>query len=425
MSARLLSAISRRVARGLQGQSGLAVPMALVVLVVLAGLMISFTMLSQSEPVIANNQNRGVVTRALAESGVERAIWALTVGSGVTGGVDAPGNGVAAGPPYNGATYIALGNGGFTVKITGANATGTEVTVEAVGWMPDNSSTNNAHRKITANLMRFPNFGFNAPCALCVKGDLEVKGSSTIDARTDTTCGRKYGTYTAGGTCIGGGNCNGNNGSIWGAVDNNNTKNEATDIVTNAPAANFDAFTFSDQQLAVLKQMAKTSGTYIGPGSPPTGSATWTGTVTFNSSNQLTKDGIVFIDTISGNSPIASNPSDYPNVDFRGNPFNPPGGSGDFHGWIIVMGNVTGFNANGTIQGMLYVINDVTSNNGTAAVNGLVIAQNLNNSNGSQTDTSEGGNASISFNCQNANGGGKVPNGWFLNAGTYKEVSGY
>src|SRR5712691_12700369 len=89
----MLSAMCRRGARAFHGERGLALPMALVVLVVLAGLMISFTLLSQSEPVIAANQNRGAVARALAESGLERAVWALTVGSGVNGGLDAPANG--------------------------------------------------------------------------------------------------------------------------------------------------------------------------------------------------------------------------------------------------------------------------------------------------------------------------------------------
>src|SRR3989454_11843876 len=83
--------------------------------------MIAFAVLAQSEPVIAMNQYRGAVARALAESAVERAIWALTAGSRVGGGVDPPSSGVVAGPPYDGGTSITTGSGGVTLKITGGS----------------------------------------------------------------------------------------------------------------------------------------------------------------------------------------------------------------------------------------------------------------------------------------------------------------
>src|SRR2546426_12783906 len=84
--------------------------------------MIAFAVLAQSEPVIAMNQYRGAVARALAESAVERAIWALTAGSRVGGGVDPPSSGVVAGPPYDGGTAITIGSGGFPLEITGGSA---------------------------------------------------------------------------------------------------------------------------------------------------------------------------------------------------------------------------------------------------------------------------------------------------------------
>lgn len=395
-----------------RGERGIAMPLTLIALVVLSALMIAFALLAQGEAVIATNQHRGAVARALAESGLERAVWALTVGAGVSGGVDPPAGGSLAGPPYDGTSYFTIDGagftlGGFTLKITGGSTS--EVAIEAVGWTPDNASTDNAHRKITASVMRFPNFGRDAPCALCVKGDLAVTGGSTIDARADASCGKKYATYTAGGTSILGA------GSIWGAVDGNDTGNETTDSVVNTPAATFDPFTLSAQHLSVLKRMAKASGTYVGPGSPPAGSSSWTGAVTFSASNPIARDGVVFVDTISGNPPTAANSADHANVDFQGSPFS----NGDFRGWVIVLGNVVAAGASATIHGLLYVTNDVTSNGGAAVVNGLVVAQNLRGANGSQTE------ATISFNCANANGAGQIPTGWFLAAGTYKEVSGH
>src|SRR6266849_1738256 len=109
--------------RARHGERGVAMPLTLIALVVLTALMIAFAVLAQSEPMIAANQYRGA----------------------------------AAGPPYDGGTYFKIGAGGFTLKITGVSTS--EVALEAVGWTPDDTSINNAHRKITANRMRFPNFG--------------------------------------------------------------------------------------------------------------------------------------------------------------------------------------------------------------------------------------------------------------------------
>src|SRR5262245_35923394 len=388
-------------------QLGVAMPLTLIALVILSALMIALAVLGQSEPVIAANHYRGAVARALAESAVERAVWALTAGSRVTGGVDPPSIGAGAGAPYDGATLVTIGHGGFTLKITGVSTN--EVKIDAVGWTPSHTSPESAYRKITVSLMRFPDFGHNARCAICVKGDLDVTGSATIDARGDTSCGRKYGAYTAGNTVTPGA------ASIWGSTDGNDTSNEATDVLVNAPASDFDTFSFSPQHLVVLKQLAKANGTYIGPGSPPAGQTGWTGAVTFDAAHPIIRDGVVFVDTISGNAPAPDNPADYANVGFQGSPFS----MGSFRGWIVVMGNITALNATGTIRGLLYVMNTLRSSGGADAVNGLVVVQSLDTTQRSQTDLP------VSFSCANANGAGTIPSGWFLTPGSYKEISGH
>src|SRR5437773_8381143 len=101
--------------RGVRDQVGIAMPLTLIALVALSALMIAFAVLAQSEPTIAANQHRGAVARALAESGVERAVWALTVGGRVSGGVDPPAGGIVAGSPYDGGTFFRIGFGGFTL----------------------------------------------------------------------------------------------------------------------------------------------------------------------------------------------------------------------------------------------------------------------------------------------------------------------
>src|SRR3989442_14138210 len=97
----------------LRDEVGVAMPLTLIALVILSGLMIAFAVLAQSEPVIAANQYRGAVARALAESAVERAVWALTAGSGVSGGIGPPSNGVVAGPAPHGGTHITNGAARF------------------------------------------------------------------------------------------------------------------------------------------------------------------------------------------------------------------------------------------------------------------------------------------------------------------------
>src|SRR3989442_11228944 len=106
--------------RGVRDQVGIAMPLTLIALVILSALMIAFAVLAQSEPVIAMNQYRGAVARALAESAVERAIWALTAGSRVGGGVDPPSSGVVAVPPYHATTALSHRSRRFELRKTGA-----------------------------------------------------------------------------------------------------------------------------------------------------------------------------------------------------------------------------------------------------------------------------------------------------------------
>jgi hypothetical protein len=404
-------------------ERGIGLPMALIALMVLTALTLAFAYLSQSEPIVAANQNRVAVARAMAESGVDRAIWALNAGSGVSGGLNPPANGTTAASPYDGGTYFTPSAlGGFTLSISGTSSQNTSAAVVSTGWTPTNGA-GNTHRKVTVTLIKFPDFGLNPNCALCVKGDVQVSGSAVVDARADTSCGSKYGVATTGQTIIGNNN-NGNNGAIYGAVDGNNTANQSTDYLQGQPPSTFDGFTLTPDQLDTLKALAKANGTYYGPGFPYPGQSNWGAqTVTVNSSFPIPKNGIVFFDTLSGAPMRPDRTSDYVTVDIRGNPFpDTVNGRSTFTGWVIVMGTVN-YNANGVLNGLLYVGQDVNSNNGTPQVNGAVIAQNLSNANGSQVDVSESGNALVNFNCANARGAGKVPLGWVVDPGSYREIN--
>src|SRR5213594_469192 len=64
----------------LKDERGIALPMAMIVMAILTSLMIAFAILATSESQIAGNQMASAQARAMAESGLERALWALTTG---------------------------------------------------------------------------------------------------------------------------------------------------------------------------------------------------------------------------------------------------------------------------------------------------------------------------------------------------------
>ena len=402
----------RRLARILSGQRGIALPMALIALLILTALVVAFSVLSTSEPTIAANHLRVAQARALAEAGVERAAWALT-NKDATGGladplpsiVPAPYDGSVLVPVLVGATQV----GGFRVTVA-SGAQSNERTVAAVGWVPTDASSDGrtkAHQRITATLakIRF----LDPPCALCVRGDLDIGGNSTVDSRSDTSCGNKSGTITTGATTIGSGAAD-----VWGA-DGNSTRNQTgtappADIVNGYSTASFDSYLFTSSDLDALKAIAKARGTY------------YQGSVTFNSSNQM-PNGIIFVDTTTGNNITASTPtSEFASLSIHGGA--PADASGIFSGWIISNG---GINISGDFRmhGMVYAVNDISyTGTGTGEIVGQMISQNIRDTVATSIDTNTGGNAAVIYNCAYAKtGGGQIPQSWFVKAGTYKEVA--
>ena len=249
-----------RLAHILRDERGVALPMAMIVLVSLTTLMLAFAVLSQTEPVIAHNQLRAAQARAHAEAGLERAVWALSQG------VIAPGtNASLAAPlvvptpaPYDGSVFVANGNsGGYLISVTTPDPAGSpnQRQVTSTGWTPTNSvadTRTKSHRRIQATVERFPAFALDTPCALCVKGDLGVGGNALVDATTDLTCGNKKGAVTAGRTDISG------SASIKGA-DGNAIDNQAgSDYLQNqTDPALFNGITLDAGNFKLLRELAK------------------------------------------------------------------------------------------------------------------------------------------------------------------------
>lgn len=413
-------------------ERGIALPMAMIFMALLTMLMLAFGVLGQSEGVISSNHMLMAQARAQAESGFERAMWALTSGLG-----DTPPDGSLSTPlpdpmpgEYTGTTYLPNGAiGGYFVRVTApepANPDLREVT--ARGCVP-NCNTPRAQRVVQARAVfqpPFPRMEVEAPCALCVRGNVGVGGTALISGQQtvlDPRCGPKKGTVSAGALNLSG------TGKIYGE-DGNDTPNEASDYLEYVDEDMFDGMTLGPSHLNRLREMAKARGTYFGPGYPkggttPVTSPSWNGSIEFSSSNKV-GDGIIFVDTVSGNDipkdHAEQNTADFANVSIHGNPF----ASGTFTGWIIVNGSLQ-ISGNMQIRGTVYAVNDFTYNGtGTGRIDGLVVSQNIRDTTATSIsdDSTTLGNSRINFDCEAA----RTPEDWIeppryaVQAGTYREL---
>lgn len=410
------------------GERGIALPMAMIFVALLTMLMLAFGVLGQSEGLIATNHMLMAQARAQAESGFERAMWALTAGLGAT-----PPTGSLSSPlpdpmpdEYSGVSYTSGTLGGYFVQVTAPDPVDEPDLrqITARGCVP-NCATPRAQRIVQARAIfqpPFPRLEVEAPCALCVRGNVGVSGNAFISGQQPvmTTCGPKKGVVSSGDLNLSG------SGAIYGE-DGNSTPNQASDYEEGADPSIFDSLTLGPSHMDKLREMAKANGTYFGPGYPnggttPVTDPAWGGSIAFNSSNKL-KNGIVFVDTVSGNEipedHAAQDPADFANVSIHGNPFV----SGTFTGWIIVNGALQ-ISGNMQLLGTVYAVNDFTYNGtGTGRISGLAISQNIKDVSATTIDSETGGQSKVIFDCENARGGGQAPAGYTLKAGTYRELS--
>ncbi len=403
----------------LQCERGVALPMALMCLLILSALIVAFSMMAASEPVLANNQLQVAQARAVAESGVERAIWGLNNPANASG---IPNPLVTGAAPYDGTTAIAvLINGAqvgvFTVAVTNG-ASANERNIVATGWTPTNTGSGPKVKQkiqVTVYQTRF----LNPPSALTVRGEIGVGGNALIDSRSDTSCGNKAGTFSEGITNVGG------SADIYGA-DGNNVRNQTvtwngvgsaplTDMIQYVPDATFNQYTYSNDELTALKTLARRNGTY------------YQGTVSFSASNTI-PNGIIYVDTVSGTNIDAGGANttpttDFASVDIHGNA--PADASGIFSGMLIVAGSLS-ISGSFQMHGMVYVLNDFTYlGTGAGQIIGAVMSQNIRDTSTTSIDTTTGGNSTIVWNCGYAKtGGGQLPQTFTIESGTYKEISG-
>jgi len=403
--------MNRTLLRRPHSEAGIVLPMTLILMALITALTVAFVAFASTEPIISTNQMQNAQARALAESGIERALWALTKGDtnpGFAGSLADPlPNPLPA--PYNG-QFVAVGVGGFAVTV-GNGAAPNERTITAFGYVPDNVNPV-AIKKIQVTVTKI--FFVPPPCAVCAGGEspagtttqMQIGGSAMISASLAHGAA-----YCAGTTPVAAAYAS-------GAVNTNGTPNlwapaGGSSIAQNQPNTNFTGdpstgngrFTFTDADMQLLKSLAKSYGTYY------QGNQTWT---------SPPPGGIVFVDTPSTNPLTASSPSsDLITVDIHGS------WAQGWSGWLVVAGSID-ISGNATLTGLVYAQNDLTLHgNGSGSVRGAVVSTNRVDSSYTNIDTDDTGNAPVTYDCPAArDGGGTIPQNWFVKPGTYREVSG-
>jgi hypothetical protein len=295
-----------------RGSEGLALPLAMLSLLLFSSLALALLAVAQTEPTIAANHLRAAQARALADSGLAHALAAL-------GDTGAP----AAGFQEVGST------GGFELTMTGTDANAR--VVRSVGR---SDGERGARATVIATLVRVRDLARELPCALCIAGPVTL-GASLVDARgSETTdCGRKTAVLSAAALTLA------PSSAMWGGGAPSGTPPsvEGRDWRANEPFVG----PLSSEDLRTLKALAVLRGRYV--------------RATSDAAMRLgdLPPGLVFVDTPYGVANVV---------------LGPPA----FRGWLVVNGNVT-LEAAADVEGLVYATNTLTAEP-SASVTGAVVA---------------------------------------------------
>ena len=413
--------MGRRELRAVFAQErGTALPLALLILSLLASLTTAFIAMSSTEPLIAANLKTTDQALSLAEAGVERARWALNNSTAPSSGLTSPLPGTMP-SPYGG-DLVALGTGAYQVTVsTGASAN--ERTIVATGTALRNGATLPgsapipqadvaAQRVVQVTLQAPPSpstTAGNLPGALSVGGSVQVSGNSSISGGS-TTCGAKTGITTtdypiACPTCSTNTVTQNGNASVTGSPS-------GTGTITNPQ---FAQYTFSASDLSALRALAQSSGTYIKP--------------TTNSVSLTLGNGLTFVDTVNGQAFSGGSSSDpYSGFDQSADASKLPSvsiaGNNTGSGWLIVIGGLQ-MAGNSSYTGLIYAYNDFQAS-GNTHITGAIVSKNAVDTVATVIDTQTTGNSSITYSCDAVTtGGGYLPTGltsptFSLKAGTWR-----
>ena len=330
--------------------------------------------------------------RAIAESGVERTLWALTKGE-----TDPAANGALIDPlpapvpaPYDGSQLVNLGVGQLKVTVTNGPAVN-ERTIEAVGYVP-NAANPIAIKKLETVVTKVKTL--DPPCAVCAGGEapngaataIRVGGSASISA-ADT--GSNY--------------CNGvsHPPDVLGADGGNERPSGHHRSIGRVgdddrrPAVELHRFPLQRCRHGHAEGAGEGERNVL-PGQSGVD-------VAAAQRHHLRRHAV--------RQPAV--------VDIHGN------WSQGWNGWLVVAGTIA-ISGNTTLNGLIYAQNDVDLHGaGGGSITGAVISTNRIDSQSTNVDKEDVGNAPISYNCRRVrDGGGFIPQGWFVKPGTYRDVDG-
>jgi PilX N-terminal len=431
-------------------QRGMVLPLVLLLLLVITGLVFALLGLSSTEATISMNLKRGDQALAHAEAGIERAIWALSNPTVDTAGPNTKLVNLNALPAaYNGQVLFPLTASGQAAPAGAYSVTivaGSPATIIADGYVLRNgvvlpaapaqlaSADVAARRRVQVQVTANGALGGAAapdsmaagaglPGALIAAGNVQMGGNSVADG-LNMAPGVRNSCTNAAGVTIRSQNPNGTVNTL-GVNSNNRVVGAITNQDPSLPPgaqslapANFNQYLFTDAQLAALKTLAQTQGTYVKP--------------TSNTQFQLNVNpGLVFVDTVNGQ-PLGNPPDPSLLADVKLSGVNTGG-------WLIVMGNIT-LDGNATVgnvnyHGLVYAVNNITyKGTGSGGVFGSMVSANIVDSLPTVVDTDTlSGNANIYFDCTAVATGGGTFGGALADAlnagavtvkkGTWREVS--
>ena len=390
-----LSADSKRVHR----QRGAVLPLAMLILLVLSAVLLGLASLTGQEPLAARNHMLVAQSQGMAEAGLDRALWALSApdaADGVAWAAPVP-------APYDGSRLVdvmvdGLPLGAFRLTISGTGDRQRHVVV--TGFAPGTPGQLGQARQdisATAIRLRFPSL----PAGLTVRGTLQVGPGVVIDAADDGSCGSAAGTWSSGATALGPGS------QVRGRGGDPMAPNGAADLRQAQDPGLFDALTFDAAEMSAFKALARARGTY------------YQGAVTFDSTRPIS-DGLVFVDTVSGQPVSPATPAaDLAAVRVRDGAATDP--NRIVRGWIVVNGSLA-IEGDLTLQGLAFAA-DRFSQSGTSQIRGAAVAGHVRSTTPSLIEARPGAAPALTWSCETAKaGGGSIPQRWMVKPGTYREA---
>jgi hypothetical protein len=195
---------------------------------------------------------------------------------------------------------------------------------------------------------------------------------------------------------------------VLGRTGNPAVPNQPADARQLQPTGPFDEAAFTPAELGALKAVARVRGTY------------YQGAMAFDAARPV-PDGLVFVDTVSGQPITEATPdADLAAVSIGDGAGTGPGGS--FRGWLVVNGSLS-IAGSIALEGLVYAA-DRLSQTGAVRLIGAAAAGHVRSTLPSLLDARPAGGAALVWNCEVGRTGSRIiPQRWMVKPGSYREAA--